>query len=63
MLNLTRNWWLVLIRGLLATLFGLGALFWPGLTWLLLIYLFEKSFKDSDCVSVHFNHDIPTLTH
>ena len=40
MLNLTRNWWLVLMRGLLAILFGLGALFWPGLTWVLLIYIF-----------------------
>jgi len=40
MMNLTRNWWLVVVRGLLAILFGLIALFWPGLTWLVLILMF-----------------------
>jgi uncharacterized membrane protein HdeD (DUF308 family) len=40
MMNLTRNWWLVVIRGVLAILFGLVALFWPGVTWLVLILLF-----------------------
>lgn len=39
-MNLTRNWWLVVMRGLLAILFGLIALFWPGLTWLALIWMF-----------------------
>jgi uncharacterized membrane protein HdeD (DUF308 family) len=40
MMNLTRNWWLLVVRGLLAILFGLIALFWPGLTWLILIVMF-----------------------
>lgn len=40
MMNLTRNWWLVVVRGLLAVLFGLTALFWPGLTWLVLVLMF-----------------------
>ena len=37
---MTRNWWLVVVRGLLSILFGLIAFFWPGLTLLLLILTF-----------------------
>ena len=40
MMNLTRNWWLVVVRGVLAALFGVVALFWPGLTWLVLVLMF-----------------------
>jgi len=40
MTNMTRNWWLVVVRGLLSILFGLIAFFWPGLTLLLLILTF-----------------------
>lgn len=39
-MNLTRTWWLVVLRGLLAILFGVTALFWPGLTWLVLVLMF-----------------------
>lgn len=39
-MNLTRNWWLVVLRGLLAILFGLVAIFWPGLTFLILVLMF-----------------------
>jgi uncharacterized membrane protein HdeD (DUF308 family) len=40
MINLTQNWWLVVLRGVLAILFGLAALFMPGLAWLSLLLLF-----------------------
>ena len=40
MTSLTRNWWLVVVRGVLAILFGLTAVFWPGLTFLVLILMF-----------------------
>ncbi len=33
-------WWLLLIWGILVVLFGLGALFWPHITLLTLIFLF-----------------------
>lgn len=40
MLNLARNWWVVVVRGVLAILFGLIAFFWPNLSFLLLILTF-----------------------
>jgi uncharacterized membrane protein HdeD (DUF308 family) len=37
---LARNWWMVLLRGIAALVFGILALIAPGLTWLSLIILF-----------------------
>lgn len=37
---LERNWWLLLIRGIAAILFGIAAFVWPGLTVAILVLLF-----------------------
>lgn len=37
---LARNWWLILLRGVLAILFGVLAFIWPGITLITLIFLY-----------------------
>jgi uncharacterized membrane protein HdeD (DUF308 family) len=38
--DLARNWWLVLLRGVAAILFGLLTIMWPGLSLLTFVLLF-----------------------
>jgi len=38
--RLTRKWWLLALRGMVAVLFGLAALVWPGATLKALVLLF-----------------------
>ncbi len=36
----TSNWWVFLLRGIAAILFGILAVFWPGRAWEVLVILF-----------------------
>ena len=38
--RLTRKWWLLALRGMIAVLFGLAALVWPGASLTALVVLF-----------------------
>jgi uncharacterized membrane protein HdeD (DUF308 family) len=40
MINLTQNWWLVVLRGVAGILFGIAAFVWPGPTLFVLVTLF-----------------------
>jgi uncharacterized membrane protein HdeD (DUF308 family) len=37
--NLAFNWWALTLRGVAAIMFGVAAVFWPGLTLVTLVYL------------------------
>lgn len=51
---LSRFWWLLLLRGVLAILFGISAFAWPGLTLVTLVMLFAAyAFVDGIFEVVH----------
>lgn len=37
---LQTHWWILTVRGILAILFGIACVFWPGLTLITFVYLF-----------------------
>lgn len=39
--TLQANWWMLTVRGVMLLLFGLAAVFWPGLTLVTFVYLFS----------------------
>lgn len=53
MLNqLTRNWWVVGLRGAFAVLWGILAIAWPGITLAMLVLLFGAFALIDGCVAV-----------
>lgn len=45
-------WWVITLRGALAVLFGIAAVFWPGITLLTLLYLFSAYILVSGVVDI-----------
>ena len=50
--TLSQNWWLVVLRGVLAILFGIAAFIWPGITLLTLIIMFGVYAIFDDLVAI-----------
>lgn len=52
--SITDFWWVVLLRGIVALLFGLAVFIWPGITLALLIMLFAVfALVDGAIMAVH----------
>lgn len=49
---ISEYWWTLTLRGILAILFGIAAVFWPGLTILTLLYLFGAYILVSGVVDI-----------
>lgn len=45
-------WWVLTLRGALAIVFGIAAVFWPGITLLTLLYLFSAYILVSGIVDI-----------
>ena len=49
---ISEYWWVLTVRGILAILFGIAAVFWPGLTIVTLLYLFGAYILVSGVVNI-----------
>lgn len=45
-------WWVLTLRGALAVLFGIAAVFWPGITLVTLLYLFSAYILVSGVIDI-----------
>lgn len=54
-------WWVLTLRGIAALLFGIAAVFWPGITLVTLVYLFSAFILVSGVIEVV--HGIGAITH
>ena len=52
---IAKYWWTFVIRGLLAIAFGLIALVWPGITLIVLVFLFGLAGISVANANVNFN--------
>src|SRR5690606_28223665 len=50
--NQSVHWWLLTLQGIAAILFGIAAVFWPGLTLATLIYLFSAYIVAAGLISL-----------
>lgn len=54
-------WWVLTLRGAMAVLFGIAAVFWPGITLVTLLYLFSAYILVSGVLDIV--HGISSISH